>query len=460
MPKRPNVLFFFADDQRFDTLQAWGNPEIITPNLDRIAQMGTSFRQAHIMGGTHEAVCMPSRAMMLTGRGLFEIQDEGQAIPEAHCLMGQAFGQAGYETFGTGKWHNGSESFNRCFETGSEIYFGGMADHWNVPANHYDPSGAYSVRMPLCVDPWTTNELNWRHCDHVSAGKHSSELVAEATLRFLDERDRQRPFFAYLSYMAPHDPRTMPSEYLEMYDPATLSLPPNFLEEHPFDNGEFKVRDEQLERWPRTPEAIRKHLAEYYAMITHLDAQLGRVLDRLEAQGIMEETILVFAGDNGLALGQHGLMGKQNLYDHSVRVPLLLAGPGIPSEHQSQALCYLNDIFPTLCSLTDIPRPESVTGVDLSPTFSSETWTGRDALYLAYRDCQRAVRTESLKLIEYRTDAQIHTQLFYLSADPYECNNLAAQQPEVTARLRDELKLLRLDASDTRPKEQAFWKNF
>jgi len=456
-----NVLFFFTDDQRFDTIRALGNSAIQTPNLDRLAARGACFTNAHIMGGTHEAVCMPSRAMLLTGRGLFDIEDQGQRIPPGHTTLGEAFRGAGYQTFGTGKWHNGPAAFNRCFETGDEIYFGGMADHWNVPACHYDPSGDYSQRLPMSADPFTTNRVIWRHCDHVHPGKHSSDLFPEAAIRFLRERDRARPFFAYVSFMAPHDPRTMPPEFLELYPPDKIGLPPNFMPEHPFDNGEMSVRDEKLEAWPRTPDAIRRHLAEYYAMITHLDAGIGRVVDQLDALGEIEDTLIVFAGDNGLALGQHGLMGKQNLYDHSVRVPLIFAGPGVPKGARFDAPCYLLDIFPTLCDLAWLPRPASVQGLSLAPFIRGQSeHRFRQTLYLAYRDLQRAVVRDGYKLIEYVVDGSRSSQLFHLADDPFETVNLAdhPDQADRMAGLRQELLRQRDLWNDSREREAGFWK--
>ena len=165
----------------------------------------------------------------------------------------------------------------------------------------------------------------------------------------------------------------MPKEYLDMYDPATISLPESYLPEHPFDNGELRVRDELLAGFPRGEDEVRRHIAAYYAMITHADAQMGRVLKVLEETGRAENTIIVFAGDNGLAVGKHGLMGKQSLYEHSIRVPLMMAGPGVPAGKRSEAFAYLIDIFPTLCELTGVPTPETVEGRSLVPAMEDSS---------------------------------------------------------------------------------------
>ena len=456
--KKPNIIFFFTDDQRFDTIHALGNEHIITPALDSLVAKGTTFTNAYIMGGSCPAVCMPSRAMLLTGRSLYRIQEQGQDVPEAHVLLGEALRNAGYRTFGTGKWHNGPAAYARSFTDGAEIFFGGMGDHWNVPACDFDPAGQYDKQCPECVNPGHSKELRWRKCDHVTAGKHSSELFCDATIDFLENHDSEAPFFAYVSFMAPHDPRTMPKEYQEMYDPEKIPLPENFLGAHPFDNGELKIRDEVLEDWPRTPEAIRQHIADYYAMITHADAQIGRVLEALEKMGRADDTIVVFSGDNGLAVGQHGLMGKQNMYEHSVHVPLIMCGPGVPAGERREAFCYLMDIYPTLCGLADVPTPDSVEGQSLVSLMEDPAARLRDSLFFAYRDVQRSVRDKRFKLIEYVVNGRRATQLFDLQEDPFETTNLAGDPAHAAQRdaLQAELQRLR-DEYDTGEQGQRFW---
>ncbi|MCB0157928.1 MAG: sulfatase-like hydrolase/transferase, partial [Caldilineaceae bacterium] len=274
--------------------------------------------------------------------------------------------------------------------------------------------------------------------------------------------DQAAPFMLYVAFMAPHDPRTMPREFLELYDPDAVDLPPNFMAAHPFDNGEMDVRDEGLAAKPRDPAEIRRHIAEYYAMISHLDAQIGRVLDALEETGQADNTIIVFAGDNGLALGRHGLMGKQSLYDHSVHVPLILAGPGIPAGAQTDDYAYLLDIYPTLCDLLGVDTPASVDGMSLVPVLRG-TGSGRDQLVFAYRDVQRAIQDDRFKLIEYCVDGVRTTQLFDLARDPWELENLA-DDPTHAARvdaLRTELRRQwQTVYGDDQAQGRAFWANY
>ncbi len=448
--QKPNVLFLFTDDQRFDTINALGNDAIKTPNMDRLVEEGVAFTNSHIMGGSCAAVCMPSRAMMLTGRNLFGIAGNGEEIPAEHETIPQTFLKNGYEAYGTGKWHNGTESYTRSFSKGSNIFFGGMDDHWNVPVCDYQPDGQYPNPQPDRFDTgtgemMTIDKIYERH----ESGKHSTELFVDGTLDFLSGYG-DNPFFAYVSFMAPHDPRNMPRKYLEMYDYRDLKLPDSFLPRHPFDNGELLVRDEKLAKWPRDPKEIKRHIADYYAMISHIDAEVGRLLDHLDEQGQLDNTIIILAGDNGLALGRHGLMGKQNLYDHSLRVPLIFRGPGIPEGKEVDTLCYLQDIFPTLCQLTDIPIPNTVQGRSLLPAMKENNSEVRKRLLCAYRDLQRSIRTEGYKLIEYMVEGKRRTQLFNLEEDPEELQDLSKnpESEDKLKELRNEMRSLQKEMND------------
>jgi arylsulfatase A-like enzyme len=134
-------------------------------------------------------------------------------------------------------------------------------------------------------------------------------------------KDKEQPFFAYVTFQTPHDPKQCPDAYKKRYLEADLPLPEAYKPEHPFDNGMLKIRDEKLAKFPRGKDEIRRHVAEYYAMITHTDDQIGKILKALDETGKRNNTIIVFAADNGLAVGKHGLMGKQNCYEHSLHFP-------------------------------------------------------------------------------------------------------------------------------------------
>ena len=443
--ERSNVLLIVADDQRFDTIGALGADEPRTPNLDRLVRRGCAFTRSHNMGSEHGAVCVPARAMLHSGRSLFHLDGPGGMTTE-HPTLPERFGDDGYRTFATGKWHNGEEAFNRCYGEGRSVFFGGMDNHWNVPVTDRRQLAEYPRDRPHRFDPGDGSGVQpvRQTYERYASGTHSSELFADATVRFLHERAASgddNPFFAYLAFMAPHDPRTAPGEYHALYDPRDVELPENFTERHPFDNGHLRGRDEDLAGHPRRPDEVRRHVADYYAMISHLDAQVGRVLDALERTGERENTIVVFTADHGLAVGQHGLMGKQNVYDHSVRVPLIFSGPGIPEGERRDAFTYHHDLYPTLADLVGLTAPDTVDGESLVPTLVDGADGPRESVFSAYSSTQRAVRTERYKLIENFVDGDRRTQLFDVEADPAETTDLAgdpAHAGDVT-RLREKL---------------------
>jgi len=451
--ERPNVLLIVADDQRFDTISRLGAAPIRTPNLDRLVERGCAFTRAHNMGAEHGGVCVPARSMIHSGRSLFHLDGPG-GMTTAHPTLPEAFGEAGYRTFATGKWHNGHEAFNRCYDEGENVFFGGMGNHWNVPVTDRRPIGEYPDDRPHRVLPGDRGPQPGRQTyERYSSGTHSSELFADTMVQFLHEHDVAsdgRPFFGYLAFMAPHDPRTAPGEYHTLYDPRDIELPGNFREEHPFDNGHLHTRDEDLAGHPREPDEIRRHIADYYAMISHLDAQLGRVLDALERTGERENTIVVFTADHGLAVGQHGLLGKQNVYDHSVRVPLVFSGPGVPDGARRDAFTYHHDLYPTLADVLDLEIPGTVDGESLVPTITDGAAGPRESVFSAFSNTQRAVRTDEYKLVEYFPGDARRTQLFDVRADPGQTDDRSGDPAHAATvdRLRDDLAAWRERVDD------------
>lgn len=440
-PDKYNILVLFTDDQRFNTIRAWGNEEIITPNMDRLASMGVSFTRAHIPGGNSGAVCIPSRAMLLTGnpwwslpggfgnpRLLAQTEQESTLVTFPQWFLTQ-----GYTTFFTGKWHNEPAAINKGFESGANIFIGGMhfldeGGHTGPQLHSFDPTGKYAREQKHQVN------------------RFSSELYAEALMDFIQNRPKGKPFLAYAAFTSPHDPRTPPDSFRALYDTADISMPPNYLPDHPFENGELRVRDEELLPHPRTPGAVKQEIANYYAMVSEVDAQIGRVLDVLKEQGLLDKTIIVFAGDNGLAVGQHGLLGKQSVYDHSIRVPLIIVAPGIKGGQRAETLCYLYDVFPTLCDLTGSGGPETVKGTSLLPALINTEEKTRIQTFMGYRQLQRAIRTDdNWKLIAYHNNSGNFLQVFNLNQDPWERQNLAgtpatsARQQDLTVRLVDQM---------------------
>lgn len=411
--RRPNVVMLVADDQRSDMIAALGNPVVRTPVLDRLANEGFSFTRARCMGSQVGAVCIAARAMIHTGLSMFRAPHR---IPPRYPMLPAVFRKAGYATFGCGKWHNERQSFARGFGGAGNVFFGGMGNQYRVRVHDFDPKGVY--------DPRTA---------HVGS-KFSSELFADAAVDFIGSRKDDAPFFAYCAFTSPHDPRTPPAPFSTMYDPATMPLPANFLPQHPFDNGELRIRDEMLAPFPRTPEDTRKQLCDYHGMVSSQDQQVGRILQALRDGGRAENTIIVYTGDHGLAIGSHGLFGKQNVYEHSVGVPMIFHGPGVP-HGRSDAFAYGFDLFPTLCKLAGVEAPGGLEGRNLWPAFASPHWKPRDTAFHAYvaqgnkgavARTQHAIREERWKYIRYRVNGKTTTQLFDLRADPHEVHDLAS----------------------------------
>ncbi|MCY4187753.1 MAG: sulfatase-like hydrolase/transferase [Bryobacterales bacterium] len=415
--KPPNVLLLFADDQRPDTIGAHGNPHIRTPNLDRLAAAGFSFRRAYCLGSQGGAVCVPSRAMLNTGKSFFRIPMD----LEGHLTLGQLLGRNGFATFATGKWHNGQPSWLKSFQQGRNIMFGGMSDHLKVPLMDLGPDGSLHRER--------------------EGSRFSSTLFADAAIDFLRNHRPDRPFFAYVAFTAPHDPRNPPPKYRRMYYRNPPPLPPNFAPQHPFDNGHMTGRDENLGPWPRTRLVVQDQLSEYYGLITHLDKQVGRILRELRSGPHAEDTIVIYTADHGLAIGSHGLLGKQNVYEHSMGAPLIFSGPGIPAGGSSETFCYLLDIFPTLCAVLGIEMPAEIDGVDLSAVWNGSVESVRDSIFTSFRDLMKSVRDERWKLIRYPRIN--HSQLFDLASDPHETRDLgadpaqAARIAELTERMRE-----------------------
>jgi arylsulfatase A-like enzyme len=387
---KPNVLFILTDDQRPDAVAALGNKIVKTPNLDSIVERGFVFSRAYCMGAFVGAVCLPSRTMIYTGKHLFHLNAKGdKPLRDDSPTFPQAMKAAGYATIRSGKFGNNPNEICRAFDD---------------------------------------------HVDGKTAAGNADNLI-----EFLHRTGGRHPVFLNLAANEPHDPQYAPPDHLGMYKPQDIPPPVNFLPQHPFDNGELEVRDEKTLRRPLTKESVTGKLARYYASVTYLDAQVGRILAALKQEGQLDNTIIVFASDNGLSLGEHGLLGKQNLYEFGgMHVPLVFAGPGV-AKGRSDALAYLFDIFPTVCELAGEPAPKGIDGRSLVPVIRGKAPKVRDAALTAYKDVQRAVRDDRWKLIHYPRIGK--DQLFDLSSDPHEMTDLS-DKPEHAEKVKEMLDLL------------------
>jgi len=451
--ERPNFLFLFSDDQTFRALGQLGELEVKTPNLDRLAKRGMLFTHCFNQGGWSGAVCIPSRMMLNTGRTAWQCHGTNWTdVTPGAALWGETLGRAGYDTFMAGKWHIPDAALKRSFKTLGPLTGGFLPSTTN---------GGPAYHRPAPGNPWTPDDPQWKGhwLDVDGRTVHSSLRIAEAAIDYLrtNATHSANPFFMYVAFNAPHDPRQAPREFLDLYPPKKPKIPPNFLPKHPFlIEAGFDGRDEILAPYPRTPEVIRVHLQEYYAIITHLDAQIGRILDALEASGKAANTVIIFTSDQGLAVGQHGLMGKQNLYDHSLRMPFIIAGPGIPKGKRNDALFNMQSLFATTCEMAGVPVPDTVQFPSIVPLITGAQKQLHDALYAAFLDRQRAVRTARWKLI--RTPKVGEVQLFEVKGDPWELRNLAnAPKHAVTLAMLDrKLRELMREMKDPLPEEQLF----
>ena len=419
---KPNILLLVTDDQRFDTVASLGNDQIETPNLDRLVERGTSF-----LGATcANPLCVPSRAEILTGCSGFKNgvlgMGAGERIDPKLILLPSALAAGGYHVWYSGKWMNDGKPLRRGYHETQGLFSAGGGT-WKKNEVILGRKG-----RPI------TGYRNWTFKDAedkpeldkgVGLTPRTDKHIADGALQFL-RRKTNKPFFLHVNFTGPHDPLIHPPGYKDKYKPAEMKLPSNFFPRHPFDHGNFDGRDERLLPWPRTKEDVLGELAVYYAVVDHIDMQVGRIMGQLESDGRLENTIVFFTSDHGLALGSHGLMGKQNMYAHSIRVPLVISGSDVPKNKRSQALCYLRDLYPTICDFAGISVPKSVEGKSLKLVIDGKQDAVYPEIYGYFRDKQRMVRDKRFKLIHYpHLDRQ---QLFDLLEDPFELKDLSSDK--------------------------------
>ncbi len=424
--EKPNVLFLFADDMAYETSPAGEtNPEVRTPNLDRLRDRGHTFSRAYNMGGWHGAVCVASRTMLNTGRFLWHAREAEKSLKSDYQDAGRTWAQrlaaGGYDTYFTGKWHVRMDT-SKVFKVARNVR-PGMPNQ--VPSGYNRPL----VGQPDDWKPWDKKHQGfWR------GGKHWSEVTADDAIDFLGMAEKsENPFFMYVAFNAPHDPRQAPKEYVDVYPPAKVKVPQPFYADYPYQIGSNRIRDEKLAPFPRTKHAVQVNRAEYFAIITHLDAQIGRILDALEKSGQADNTYVVFTADHGLSCGRHGLMGKQNMYHQSIRVPFHVVGPSVEKRTRNDRPIYLQDVIPTTFEWAGVEVPDDVEFRSLAAEVSGDTEEYAEtepygpSVYAAYTETQRTIDEGpgGFKLIVY---PQIGRELLFdVTADPTEANDLAGK---------------------------------
>ncbi len=413
---KPNILFIISDDQSYETVRAFGHTDIDTPNLDRLAESGTTFTHAYNMGAWHGAVCVASRAMLISGRTIWRAKAAEKKLKDdlqANRLWPQRMAAQGYETYFSGKWHIQADA-TKAFQHSTHIRPG-------MPGAK--PEG-YNRPITGQPDPWSPSDPKFG--GFWQGGKHWSEVLGDDSVGFLAQVAKSdKPFFMYLAFNAPHDPRQSPEEYVERYPLDRIKMPESFLPEYPQKEqiGAGKgLRDEKLAPFPRDEHAVKVNRQEYYAIVTHMDTQVGRIFDALEQSGKADNTYIIFTSDHGLACGHHGLMGKQNMYDHSLRVPFIVSGRGVKAGAKIDAPIHLQDAMATALDLAGADR-EGVEFQSVRSLLAGEKG-GLDAVYGAYMDVQRAVIHDGWKLILY-PEAKV-AKLYHLAEDPQETKDLSA----------------------------------
>ena len=433
--RKPNILFILADDQSYNTIHELGNPEVITPTLDELARTGTVFSTTYNMGGWNGAICIASRTMFNTGRFLWnaeKVDYKLDSLATGGQLWSMEMEKLGYQTFMTGKWHVKIKPEEIFQVTGTER-----------PGMPKDTPEGYNRPLGESDTTWQPWDPQWG--GFWSGGTHWSEVVANESMAFLEQAaSDERPFFAYVAFNAPHDPRQSPREYVEMYPLENISIPESFLPEYPYKDKmgcSGKLRDERLAPFPRTPYAVKVNRQEYYAIISHMDAQIGRILDKLEETGQKENTYIFYSADHGLSVGNHGLIGKQNMYEHSLRPPMIIVGPDIPRGEKRDMAVYLQDIMPTVIEYAGGQVPEYVEFSSLKPFIEkARTESFYQEVYCAYMDLQRMLRADGYKLLVYPYAGV--KRLYNLAADPLETEDLASD-PSQAGRMEQMYAVLK-----------------
>ena len=419
-PKRPNILYIIVDDQSpFDFKFYNPRSQLDAPVIEKLAAQGMVIDGAYQMGSWVGGVCNASRRMIMSGRTVWHIPGspfrkppanrnarDPKLVPSdlAQSTLPAVFNRAGYDTMRTCKWENSYEAANKLFTVRNDATKrGGTADTGSA----------------------------WH---------------AERVLDYLSEREKTKdedPFLIYFGFSHPHDPRNGTPELLKKYgavnhrnkatlppaNPKQPNLPINYLPKHPFHHGHPGLRDAVKVPgvWERRDEStIRNEIGRQFACSEYIDQQIGRVLTKLKAMGELDNTYIVYTADHGMAIGRHGLQGKQNLYEHTWRVPFVVKGPGIKPGSRAQGNFYLLDTLATLCSLAGIKAPATNEGLSLKPVLMGREQTIRDTLYGVYsggtKPGMRSVRRGDWKLIKYDVmEGTVRkTLLFNLKENPHE----------------------------------------
>ena len=413
MKKKPNVVVFFTDQQRYDTTGVHGNPLELTPNFDALARGGAHL--AHTF--TPQPVCGPARSCLQTGKyatttGCFR---NGVPLPEHEKTLAHYFSEAGYETAYIGKWH--------------------LADSRYRGAVPEEARGGYGYWLGANLLEFVSDSYDTRLFDNdgqeVRLPGYRVDAQTDAAIRYLDQ-ERDAPFFLFLSYLEPHH-----QNHLDDYPP-----PDGYRERY---TGRYLPPD-----LAALGGSAHRHLGGYYGMVKRLDEALGRLQDALKSLGLLDNTILVYTSDHGCHFKTRNAEYKRSGHESSVRVPAALRGPGFDGGGQIRNLVSLIDLPPTLLDAAGISVPEAMQGRSLMPLVRRETTDWREDVFIQISEAEvgRALRTKRWKYgvraphkdpwHDPGSERYEESYLYDLAADPYELENLIHSQAHAT--LCDKLK--------------------
>ncbi len=437
---RPNVLLLYTDQQRWDALGAAGNPHVRTPNLDALAAEGALFTHAFC----NSPVCMPSRQSMLSGQypSAIGCACNGVEMPEDTLTLHRVLRPYGYYAANLGKLHFRNHSTRDHREPHPDYGFdelvvsdepGCYDDAYLKWVEAREPSQVDNCRCtsPPAVTrdriekhPRNTHEpYDFEGPEHLT---HTA-FVAEETIRAIRECG-QRRFFAIAGFYAPHCPLNPPRRFVEMYDPARLPLP---------------AMNEGENRLGLSDDDWRRVKAYYYALVSHIDDQVGRILAALEQRKLRESTLVIFTSDHGEHLGDHGLVQKGPPgHDSCVRVPLIVSWPGRIAPQRRDELIELVDLAPTVLDCCGVQVPPVFQGRSFRPLLDGRGYRPRRSVFIEYRDpfvsSWKVVRTRELKYCAAGDGTEL---LFDLKSDPDELTDLAGRSDcaQPLAAMRAEL---------------------
>ena len=454
--KKPNVLFIFTDDQVFRSINALNNKEVYTPNLDRLANSSKVFTNIFNQGADGGAVCVYSRAMINSGLSLWKaidfFKDAKKNKKTTHPFLGKHFINNNYQTFFTGKWHNGLEALLESFN-----YFGTEEGSFVYNNLVKDKKDIFAVRGMLGSKNNNDYRAGWVP-DNIALGGHwrnvrgktyhSSELITNSAIKFLREKTVgvENPFFMYVAYFAPHDPRQAPKKFLDLYNKKEILIPENFLPIYPFNIRVHKIRAEKIPAYPRTKEELQVHRRDYYAIISHLDEQIGKLLDEIEKHPEYKNTYIIFTSDHGLSMGEHGLYAKQTLFDHAQKVPFFIKGPKVKNIQHDTTPLNLYQLYSTLSELCGLSLPETVPNKSFANLIKSEKYKHSKYIYGAYKHHIRSVMNRNHKLLMYPLLKKVF--LFDRNKDKWEINNIAKSNLNIVKHLFKEFKKLQIEFED------------